>query len=186
MEILIVGGGYIGLYTARRLERLLGEIGQQPVVEQLARYRLQADVRLVEQRQVGAGREPDDNPDGGAHPARQLLDPAPRRQVEVGEQLLGQFGAPVRVEPGGHPDRIGPRGSLDRIAPRARRPRGAAPRHSPPGASPNTRMAPVVGNSCPVTMRIRVVLPAPLRPSSPVTVPGSTVSETSSSAAWSR
>jgi len=39
MEILIVGGGYIGMYTARRLERLLGEIGQQPVVEQLARYR---------------------------------------------------------------------------------------------------------------------------------------------------
>ena len=54
------------------------------------------------------------------------------------------------------------------------------------GASPNTAMEPLVGNSSPVTMRISVVLPAPLRPSSPVTVPGSTVSETSTSAAWSR
>jgi hypothetical protein len=35
-------------------------------------------------------------------------------------------------------------------------------------------------------MRISVVLPAPLRPSKPVTVPGSTVSEMLSSATWSR
>ena len=50
------------------------------------------------------------------------------------------------------------------------------------GTSPNTRRSPELGNSCPVMMRIRVVLPAPLRPSRPVTVPGSTVRETSSSA----
>ena len=53
------------------------------------------------------------------------------------------------------------------------------------GACPNTRMAPLVGNSSPVLIRISVVLPAPLRPSSPVTVAGSTVSETLSSASWS-
>ena len=54
------------------------------------------------------------------------------------------------------------------------------------GAAPKTLTTPPVGNSSPVIMRSRVVFPAPLRPSSPVTVPGSTVSETLSSAAWSR
>jgi hypothetical protein len=54
------------------------------------------------------------------------------------------------------------------------------------GTAPNTLTSPAVGNSSPVMMRSRVVLPAPLRPSSPVTVPASIVNETLSSAVWPR
>ena len=54
-------------------------------------------VLLVEQRQLGAGCQPDDDPDGGWHPARQVLDPPLQREIEVSEQLPRQLGAIVRA-----------------------------------------------------------------------------------------
>jgi len=47
-----------------------------------------------------------DDPDGGSHPAPQVLDPPLQREIEVSEQLPRQLGAPVRAEPRGNPDRM--------------------------------------------------------------------------------
>ena len=47
--------------------RVLGVVGQQPVVEQMAGDGVEARVRLVEQRHLWPGGQPDDDAEGGAH-----------------------------------------------------------------------------------------------------------------------
>src|SRR5258708_25987542 len=54
----------------------------------------------------------------------------------------------------------------------------------PPRSSPNSRTVPVSGIVMFMIMRIEVVLPAPLGPSSPYTAPFGTVSERSVTAMW--
>jgi hypothetical protein len=54
------------------------------------------------------------------------------------------------------------------------------------GLAPRTVTLPAEANSWPATMRMNVVLPAPLRPSSPVIDPPSTSKVTSSRAIWPR
>ena len=78
----------------------LGEVREQPVVEHLPRHRVEARVGLVEQRHLGAGGQPDRDPERRTLPARQLLDHLARPHPEVVQQRRCQRGVPVRVEPG--------------------------------------------------------------------------------------
>ena len=80
--------------------RMLRVVGQQSVVEDLPGHRVEPEVRLVEQGDLGVRGQPDDDPDGGRHAAGQFLDGPVARQREVVHQLPGQLGVPVRVEPG--------------------------------------------------------------------------------------
>jgi hypothetical protein len=86
--------------------RVLGVVGQQPVVEQLPGDGVQTQVRLVEQRQRGARGQPDDDAHRGVHAARELLDGPLLGQVEVPEQRVGQVVVPVREEHGGRLQRV--------------------------------------------------------------------------------
>jgi hypothetical protein len=54
------------------------------------------------------------------------------------------------------------------------------------GSCPDTRTVPELTNSCPVMIRIRVDLPAPLRPSRPVMVSVCSAVDTSSSVVMPR
>jgi hypothetical protein len=86
--------------------RVVGVLGQQPVVEQLPGHRVQAGVRLVEQRHLGPGGQADHDAQGRAHPAGELPDLPVERQVEFGDHRPGQLVAPVRVERGGGLQRV--------------------------------------------------------------------------------
>jgi hypothetical protein len=55
----------------------------QPVIEDLPRDGVQPGVRLIEQRHLGAGGEPDRDPEGRPLPARQILDRLARPQAKV-------------------------------------------------------------------------------------------------------
>ena len=76
-----------------------GVAGEQAVVEHPAGDRVEAGVGLVEEGDLRLRGQADDDPQGRAHTARELLDRPVRRQVEVAEQRLGEFAVPVRVEP---------------------------------------------------------------------------------------
>jgi hypothetical protein len=65
---------------------MLGIIGEQPVVEQLAGHRVQTRVGLVEQRDLGPGGQADHDAQCGAHPAGELPDLPVQRQVEFLDQ----------------------------------------------------------------------------------------------------
>jgi hypothetical protein len=101
----------------------------------------EGSARLVKRGHLGRGGQADHDAWRRAHPAGQALDRPAWRQAEVGGQRLGQPAIPVRVEPGGHPQRV-----------------------------PDLESRPTDGYSCPAAMRMSVVLPAPLRPSSPVMI----------------
>ena len=77
--------------------RVLGVLGEQAIVEQLARYGVQARVRLVEHRHLGPCRQADHYPERRPHPPGQLLDRAVRGQREVRQQGVGEFAAPRRA-----------------------------------------------------------------------------------------
>ena len=62
---------------------MLGVVGEQPVVEELAGDRVQAGVGLVEQRHLGPGGQADHDAQGRAHPPGELLDRPVGREVEV-------------------------------------------------------------------------------------------------------
>ena len=74
---------------------LLGEVLQEPVVEQLAGHCVQPQVGLVEERQLCPRSEPDDHADGGQLPAGQFLDPPLDRKPEVLDKSLCKRLVPV-------------------------------------------------------------------------------------------
>ena len=143
------------------------EVLEQTVVEDLAGDRVEAEVRLVEEGQWCAGGETDDDSDGGELAAGELLDPAVQRHAEFRDQTVGEVGIPVLEEPGRArehmlgPEVFGVRLALFDEADLAEH-RGVLD-----GGLAETRMSPVLANCCPVRSCIMVVLPAPLRPSSP-------------------
>ncbi len=82
---------------------VIGEVGEQPVVEQLPGDCVQAGVGFVEKGHLGPSREADDDAQRRAHPSRELLYDPVGGQRELIDQRLGQLGAPVGIEPGAHP-----------------------------------------------------------------------------------
>ena len=61
--------------------RMLGVVGEQPVVEDLPGDGVEAEVGLVEEGQRGPGGQADDDADGGELAAGELLDALLRRQL---------------------------------------------------------------------------------------------------------
>src|SRR5690606_21509374 len=81
--------------------RMLGVVLEEAVVEDLSRDGVEAQVRLIEEREGSARGEPDDDADRGELPAGELLDAPVGRQAEVVDELLRELGVPVLEEPGG-------------------------------------------------------------------------------------
>ena len=78
--------------------RVLGVVLDQAVVEDLPGDGVEAEVGLVEERDLGARGESDDHPDRGELTAGELLDGLLHRQLELGDELVGEGLIPVREE----------------------------------------------------------------------------------------
>ena len=78
--------------------RVLGMVGEQSVVEQLARHGVQAEVGRVEERRWRPRRQPDDHTDRGEPAPEQLLDQLFLPQGELRHQLGGERRVPVREQ----------------------------------------------------------------------------------------
>lgn len=147
--------------------RVLGVVLEQPVVEDVPRDGVEAEVRFVEERQLGARREADDDADGRELAARELLDTTLERQPEVGDEALGELCVPVLEEPrGGREDvrrrevfgialRLGDEAELAQHV-------GVLGGHTTEDLELSA-----VREDLPVSSCMMVVLPAPLRPSRP-------------------
>ena len=77
---------------------VLAVVGEEAVVEDLPSHSIQAQVRLVEDRERCARGEPHDDADGGALPAGELLDALLRRKAEFLDEVVGEAGIPVGEE----------------------------------------------------------------------------------------
>lgn len=78
--------------------RKFGVVGDETVVESLPGHGVEAEVGLIEERDLGPGREADDDSDGGLLTAGELLDRRLQRQIEVSDELVGEVLIPVREE----------------------------------------------------------------------------------------
>jgi hypothetical protein len=151
------------------------------LVELLLHERIQPARRLVEDQQLGRVKQGLDEADLLAVAARQM----PHRPVEVGGEALGEL---ARAAEAPQPAQRGQ--ERHDLAAGASRIEGELARQVFPSRAriawlsrrlsrPNSRAWPLVGCSRSSSVRIVVVLPAPLGPRKPNTSPRSTDSETS-------
>ena len=78
--------------------RVLGVILEEAVVEQLPRYGVEAQVRLVEEGERRPGCQPHDDSDGRDLAAGEFLDPSIERDAELTGKAGRVVGVPVREE----------------------------------------------------------------------------------------
>jgi len=129
--------------------------------------RVEAVGRLVQDQDVGVAQQGGGQAEALAHPEREAPDPPAGGRGQP--RLLQDLVDPRRGQPG--------RGGQDPqvVASRAARMEPALLQHGPdPPGRPSMVAAPEVGATRPSSIRRVVVLPAPLGPRKPVTVPGST------------
>ncbi len=79
--------------------RMLGVVLEQAIVEDLPGNGIQAQVRLVEERERSTRSEAHDHAHGGELPAGELFDGAGDRQPKVLDQAGGEVRVPVGEEP---------------------------------------------------------------------------------------
>ncbi|MNN64018.1 hypothetical protein D3C81_1794350 [compost metagenome] len=82
--------------------RMLCKILQETVIEQVPRYRVQSQIRLVKDCQRCTAGQPDYNAYCGEHTAGKLLDPAVQRELKVLHQGIGILSIPIRIEQSRH------------------------------------------------------------------------------------
>ena len=177
-----VVGQAVGLFEVLGGEHDRGAVADEVaehVPQVVAAARVEAGGGLVEEQHLGRGHEAGGQVEAPAHAAGERLDQAVGRvgEVEPLEQLVGPAagrGLGQVVEAADHLE-VGPRRSAARRRWPAGRPRRCGGGRRPGSATtsaPATVARPSVGADSVVRMRMAVVLPAPLWPSSPSTVPG--------------
>ena len=163
---------------------VLQPVGEQHVVERVPRGGVHAEVHLVEQGQRRAAGEPDDDartPTACPATAGRLACAGRARSgPSARPPAHGTNSRPaVAEELEGRPRASGRAGRRRSPGPGTCRPAPAAFSH---GSSPSTSTVPDVVRRNAASTDSSVVLPEPLRPSSPVITPGRMLNETASSA----